>query len=84
MNATTESFDLESRLGQPLGPYMRHGDVLRCDYSRGAALVNPSDRTVSVDLQGTYYTVTGSPVNSLMLLPHSYAFILKIDDLGQV
>ena len=71
-------FDLDRALGRPLGPYLRDGEVLRCDYSGGASIVNPTDHKVYVDLHATYQMVTGETVNHVVLLPHSHVYVLKV------
>jgi len=69
-------------LSRPLGPYLRDGEVLRCDDSGGASIVNPTDHDVYVDLQSSYRTIAGEVVSHLVLSPHSYTYILKVDDLS--
>ena len=46
MDTTSGQIDLNRALGDPLGPYLRDGDILRCEFSGGASIVNPTDHDV--------------------------------------
>ncbi len=58
-------------VGSPLGSYEEAGGVYRRAFSRGWAYVNPTSRVATVELDGSYRTLEGTVVRTLVLGPHT-------------
>ena len=56
--------------------YYRAGGVYQRDFERGKVLVNPTGQDVKVELQGTWHTDEGVPVDSPLLMPGHTGAIL--------
>lgn len=62
----------DTSLGAPSGPYLRRSDgVYSREFAQGRVYVNPTSRTRTIALGGTFTTLTGAPVTSLTLGPTS-------------
>lgn len=69
---TTYSPWWDTDLGVPSSSYMRRADgVYLREFARGRVYVNPTRRTRTIELRGTFTTLTGQRVTSLTLGPSS-------------
>jgi hypothetical protein len=71
-NHTQSVFDIN--VGEPLGSYymISGSHVYTRDYSKAKVLVNPTDTTYAVNLNGNYKNLDGSPATSpLTVSPHA-------------
>jgi hypothetical protein len=76
---TRSIFPEQTQTSDPLvGTYLREGEVLRCDFGDRVSIVNPTDRSVYVDLHGLHRSSTGEIVGQVMLSPHSHMDLFKI------
>jgi len=57
------------KLGKPRGNYQVAGGAYSRDYDNGKVLVNPSNRSVTVSVSGSYKTWNGSGAGSSITLP---------------
>jgi Hypothetical glycosyl hydrolase family 15 len=64
-----------SRLGAPIGSYEERDGVYQRSFADGSVVVNPSDRTSTIDLGADYRDEGGTVVRSLTLGPHSAAIL---------
>lgn len=76
---TRSIFPEHTHTSDPLvGTYLREGEVLRCDFGDRISIVNPTHRTVYVDLHGLHRASTGEMVGQVTLSPHSHVDVFKI------
>jgi hypothetical protein len=67
-----------SRLGAPIGSYEESDGLYQRSFARGKVVVNPSDRSSTIDLGADYRDDAGTVVRSLTLGPHSAAILTAV------
>jgi hypothetical protein len=63
-------------VGSPTNSYYTLQSVYARDFTNGKVLFNPTGNSYTVNLQGTYKTLTSIAVTSIVLPPHSGVILL--------
>ena len=63
-------------LGDPEGLMYKEYGLYQRNYTKARIIVNPSENTLSMPLEGTYYTIGGRAVSSLTLAPKTAEILL--------
>ena len=69
--------EYEAEIGDPNGDYYFDDDVYQRNYTKARILVNPSSKSVNVDLGENYYTLEGKSVSSVALHTKKGIILLK-------
>jgi hypothetical protein len=74
---TTPCSVCNTNVGSPTGAYAKVGGVYQRGFTNGRALVNPTGATVTVNLGGTYYTMSRQAVTSITMKPNTGAVLTR-------
>ena len=63
--------------GEPMGSYYKERGTFQRNYVLSKILVNPSPQSRTINIEGSYFTLEGSPVEHVILKPFSGTILLK-------
>jgi hypothetical protein len=69
----------QPQVGVPTGPYSKIGGVYQRPFSNGRVLVNPTDSTITVRIEGLYHSLEVGSVDGTIVMPPHSAQILTRD-----